>query len=227
MQRITVTRILAAALFAVLCCSAAGAEAATVSGVYFGEITNTSDPAFPYLAPGDRYRIQFSYDTTVPDADPDPAGGYYQGAVSGNVAFSNGYHLAFSGGDIYVGNDYDPGDSDFLNFGGNATFTSNFPTGLYTLGGMTWTLVDLGRSALSSDALPSTYLSAALFDAGPGGFDIGFPGVGGPGAGLTGTLSSAPIPPALPLFATALGGLAVVGRRRRSSTFRRSTPDAG
>jgi hypothetical protein len=220
-------RIFAAALFAALCGATVPAEAATVSGVYFGEITETSDPAFPYLALGDTYRIQFSYDTAIPDTDPDPASGFYHGAVSGSVVFSNGYHLAFSNGDVYVGNDVDPGDSDYLNFGGDATITSNFPTGLYTLGSMTWTLVDLSRSVLSSDALPSAYLSAALFDVGPGGFDIGFPGVGFPGAGLTGTLTSAPLPPALPLFAAALGGLAVVGRRRRSSTFRRSTPDAG
>jgi hypothetical protein len=209
--------MIAAALFAFLSCMTAAANAATVSGVYYGTLDNTSDPAFPYLSIGDTYRIQFSYDTAIPDSDPDSGKGYYQDAVSGSVSFSNGYHLAFTDGDIYVGNDVDPGDSDYLNFGAFATVTSNFPTGLYTLDGMTWTLVDLSMSVLSSDALPSAYLSAALFDVGPGGFDIGFPGVGRPGVGLTGTLTSTPLPPALPLFAAALGGLALVGRRRRKA----------
>ena len=68
---------------------------------------------------------------------------------------------------------------------------------------------------LDSDALPSAYLSAALFDIGPGGFDIGFPGIGRPGVGLTGTLTSTPIPAALPLFATALGGMGWLGWRRK------------
>jgi hypothetical protein len=202
-----------AALFTGLFC-AGTAEAATVSGVYYGEIIQTSDPAFPYLSLGDTYRIQFSYDTTVPDSDPDSATGRFENAVSGSVVFSNGYSLSFSGGSIYVGNDVDPGDSDFLNFGAFATITSNFPTGLYTVGGMTWTLVDLSRSVLDSDALPSAYLSAALFDFGPGGFQIGFPGIGRPGVGFNGTLSSAPIPATLPLFAAALGGLGLVGWRR-------------
>jgi hypothetical protein len=205
-----------AALFAGSFC-AGTAEAATVSGAYTGEIYQTSDPTFPYLSLGDTYRIAFSYDTTVPDGDPDSATGRYENAVSGSVVFSNGYNLSFSGGSIYVGNDVEPGDSDFLNFGAFATITSNFPTGLYTVGGISWTLIDLSRSLLDSDALPSAYLSAALFDS--GNFQIGFPGIGRPGAGFNGTLSSAPIPAALPLFAAALGGLGLVGWRRRRSAI--------
>jgi len=219
-------RVLAAVSAALLTglFGAATAEAATVSGVYTGEIIQTSDPAFPYLSLGDTYRIQFSYDTTVPDSDPDSATGRYENAVSGSVVFSNGYNLSFTGGSIYVGNDVDPGDSDFLNFGAFATITSNFPTGLYTVGGMTWTLVDLSRSVLDSDALPSAYLSAALFDPGPGGFQIGFPGIGRPGAGFNGTLSSAPIPAALPLFAAALGGLGLLGWRRKRRAAGEAAP---
>jgi hypothetical protein len=57
---------------------------------------------------------------TAPDVDPDSATGLYLGAVSGSVVFSNGYNITFSGGDIYTGNDVDPGDSDYLNFGGVA-----------------------------------------------------------------------------------------------------------
>src|SRR3954469_19187105 len=149
-------RVFAAAVAALLAGGfcAATAEAATVSGVYYGTIDHTSDVAFPYLSIGDTYRIQFSYDTSVPDTDPDIAFGYYDGAVSGRVDFSNGYNLNFSHGSIYVGNDVDPGDSDYLNFGGFATVTSNFPTGLYALNGITWTLVDLTRTVLDSDALP-------------------------------------------------------------------------
>jgi len=214
-------RIFAAALFAVLGCVSADANAATVTGVYYGTFTNTSDPAFPYLSLGDSYRIQFSYDTAVPDVDPDSAQGLYQNAVSGSIDFSSGYNLAFTGGSIYVGNDVDPGDSDYLNFGGFAAITSNFPTGLYTVNGFSVTLVDLSRTVFDSDALPSAYLSTALFDEWPGGFSIGFHGIDGPGAGLTGTLTSTPIPPALPLLATALGGLGVAGwRRRRAQQLR-------
>ena len=191
-------------------------EAATVSGVYTGEITQTSNPAFPYLSVGDTYRIQFSYDTTVPDSDPDSGTGLYQNAVSGQIDFSNGTNLTFSGGSIYVGNDVEPGDSDFLNFGAFAAITSNFPTGLYSLNGISWTLVDLTRQVFSSDQLPSAYLSASLFAA-EGRFDIGFSGMGGPGsgAGLVGTVTSTPIPAALPLFASALGVIGVLGWRRR------------
>lgn len=207
-------RIFTAALFAVLCCAGAAADAATVTGVYYGAIDQTSDPAFPYLSVGDSYRIQFSYDTSVPDNDPDPAQGVYQNAVSGRIDFSNGYSLTYTGGAIYVGNDVDPGDSDYLNFGGFAAVTSNFPTGLYTLDGFSVTLVDLTRTVFDSDALPSAYLSTALFGASPGGFQIGFPGIGRPGVGFNGTLTSTPVPPALLLFATALGGLGVAGARR-------------
>lgn len=196
--------------------AAAPAKAATVSGVYYGAINQTSNPAFPYLAPGDSYRIQFSYDTSVPDGDPDSARGYYENAISGKIDFSNGYNLTFAGGAIYVGNDFEPGDSDYLNFGGFATITSNFPTGLYSLNGFSVSLVDLTRQVFSSDALPSAYLSAALF-AGEQRFDIGFGGPGGPGsgAGLVGTITSTPIPAALPLFASALGGLGVLRWRRQ------------
>lgn len=210
-------RLIAAGLLAAACCCAAvaAAQAATVGGVYYGTIDNTSDPAFPYLSLGDHYRIQFAYDTTVPDGFPDPAQGYYPGAVSGRIDFDNGYNVTFTGGDFYTGNDVDPGDSDYLNFGSGAALTSNFPTGLYTLGGFSVTLVDFSRTVLDSDALPSAYLSAALFDIGPGGFDIGFPGIGRPGVGLTGTLTSTPIPAALPLFATALGGMGWLGWRRK------------
>jgi hypothetical protein len=215
----SIVAAVAAVLFGGLVC-AGPAEAATVSGAYNGTLTQSSNPAFPYLSVGDSYRIQFSYDTTVPDTDPAPERGFYQGAVAGNVLFSNGYSLTFTGGDIFVGNDVEPGDSDYLNFGYEAAVTSNFPTGLFSLNGITWTLVDLTRQALSSDQLPPAYLSAALFAA-EGRFDIGFTGPGGPatGAGLTGTLTSTPIPAALPLFAAALGGLGVVGWRRRNSAI--------
>jgi hypothetical protein len=208
-------RIFAAALLAGLFW-AANANAATVTGVYYGELTTSSDPAFPYLSVGETYRIAFSYDTSVADVDPDPGSGQYPGAVSGNVAFSNGFNLSFAGGIVYVGDNVEPGDSDYLNFGYQAAVTSNFPTGLYASNGITWTLVDLTRSALSSDQLPTSYLSAALF-AGEGRFDIGFAGIGRPGVGLTGTLTSAPNPAALPLFASALAGLGFAGWRRRKS----------
>ena len=208
-------RIFAAAMFAVLCCAGTAANATTVSGVYYGAITQSSDPAFPYLSVGDRYRIQFSYDTAVPDVDPDSAQGLYLNAVSGSIDFSNGYSLTYTGGSIYTGNDVDPGDSDYLNFGAFAAITSNFPTGLYTLSGFSVTLVDLTRTVFDSDALPSAYLNAALFNAAPGGFQIGFPGIGRPGVGFNGTVTSTPVPAALPLFAAALGGLGFVGWRRR------------
>jgi len=207
----------AAALLAVLF-SAGLANAATVTGVYYGELTSSSDPAFPTLSIGDRYRIEFSCDTSVPDGRPGPEFGQYLGALSGNVTFSNGFHLSFSGGFIDLGNDVEAGDSDYINFGslGGALSAPGFPTDLYALDRVGWSLIDFDRRALSSDHLPPSYLSAALFDRVD--FGILFVGLGRPNVFLSGTLTSTPIPPALPLFAAALGGLGILGWHRRKST---------
>ena len=155
-------KIFAAALFAGML-GAATANAATVTNVYYGEFI--TDSGLPYLSIGDTYRIAFSYDTASPDTDPDPQFGLYDGALSASIDFSNGYSLSFTGGTIFVANDeYVVSNSDFINFYHQGPFTSNFPTDLYTLGGVSWLLVDdATRTALSSDALPPSSLSTALF----------------------------------------------------------------
>lgn len=208
--------IFAAALLAGLV-SAAGANASTVTNVYYGEFI--TDSGFPYLSIGDRYRIAFSYDTATPDDDPDPQFGEYNGTLSANIAFSNGYNISFSGGSVFVANDeLVVSNSDFIVFSLGGTVSSNFPTGHYALNGLSWYLVDdATRTALSSDKLPSFPLSTAPFDGGIGDFLIGFSEVGGIGEGLHGTVTSTPIPAAFPFFAAALGGLGVVGWRRRKS----------
>src|SRR5262249_44996763 len=117
--------------------------------------------------------------------------------------------------------DDDPdGDSDAFSISSEGNMTSNFPTGVYKLDGFSMGMVDDTRTAFSSDHLPTSYVSTALFDGAQ--FGIGFTGPGAPstGAGLVGTLKSppTPIPAALPLFATALGGLGIVGWRRRKNS---------
>jgi hypothetical protein len=102
-------------------------------------------------------------------------------------------------------------------FSHRGLFTSNFPTGLYSLSGLSWELIDDATpTALSSDTLPASYLPTSLFTG--TGFQIGFSGIGGPGAGLSGTLTSTPVPAALPLFASALGGFGILAWRRRPRT---------
>lgn len=206
--------IFAAALFAGLVCVAA-ANAATVTNVYYGKFI--TDSGLPYLSVGDTYRIEFSYDTATPDADPDPQFGLYNGTLSANVVFSNGYSLSFSGGTINIANDeLVVSNSDFIGFSHLGPFTSNFPTGLYALNGISWYLVDdATRTALSSDKLPRFPLSTAPFDSGIGDLLIGFKGIGRPGEGLHGTVASTPIPAALPLFVSALGGFGILAWRRR------------
>jgi hypothetical protein len=210
-------RIFAAALFAELVCAAA-ASAATVTNVYSGAFI--ADSGFPYLSIGDTYRIEFSYDTATPDADPDPQFGLYNGTLSANVVFSNGYNFSFSGGTIYVANDeLVVSNSDYIGFSHQGPFSSNFPTGLYALSGVSWYLVDdATRTALSSDGLPTFPLSTAPFDGGSGNFLIGFNGIGRPGEGLSGTVTSTPVPSALPLFVSALGGFGILAWRRRLRT---------
>jgi hypothetical protein len=208
-------RIFAVALFVGLVC-ASSANAATVSGVYYGEFI--TDSGLLYLSIGDTYRIEYSYDTSAPDSDPDPQFGQYDGALSANIAFSNGFNLSFSGGTIYVANDeLVVSNSDFMIFNHQGPFTSNFPTGLYSLSGLSWELIDdATRTALSSDSLPASYLPTSLFTG--TGFQIGFNGIGRPGEGLSGTLTSTPVPAALPLFASALGGFGILAWRRRPRT---------
>lgn len=174
-------------------------------------------PVSPYLSAGDRYRISFSYDTTVPDDVPQPDRGEYFGTLSAKINFSNGFRLKISGGSIAVDTTGTEDYVDFSSEGGTLT-SPGVSTAPYLLEGVRWGGVAFDHTLLSSDHLPVSYLPAALFDeAGLATLFVRPTSVVPYREFITqsGTLTSAPLPPALPLFAAAIGGLGLVSWHRR------------
>ena len=79
-------------------------------------------------------------------------------------------------------------------------------------------VADAGDVLISSLLLTSAPQSLLLALAPTANYYLKISGTGTPGGNYGYTLTTTPIPPALLLFGSALGGLGLLGRRRRSTT---------
>jgi hypothetical protein len=206
--------ILACAALAVLAAAdAKPASAGTVTGTYVGTVTGVGPPVDSRIAVNDPFSITFSYDDATPDSQPgDPTfGEYYSTTMTASGTIGSFAFSAGGGSNDSIGIVTGPGTYHFgLNLQEPIAGDS---IGGFSLGNIN---VDLTSTSqlLPTDALPSSYLAASLFHDGTFTLDfiqdVFFSQVTGPL-----TVAATPIPAALPLFMSALGGIGLVCWRTR------------
>jgi hypothetical protein len=216
-------RVIAAASLAFIAAGAVQSEASTVSGIYTGHITdvNFGDvvPGAPNINVNDTFQISYTYDTTAPVTGT-RASGRGKTYTGGNFTLTTGgSQIVFGSSEIDVtdypdtGNIADSFEVTASNLGGAGS--SNIPG---------WSVVLLYLSfyfpntTLASPDLPLTTIDAAKDYADyvqitlrQNGSSENYYIIGELG------IASTPIPAALPLFASALGGLGFLGWRRRKN----------
>jgi hypothetical protein len=196
------------------------ASAATVTGVYTGIVSSVDAPLTGTFAIGQPLIFNFTYDDSADDAVLDPHLGYYLGlSASGAIGA-----YTFSGAGI-VTIDYDVNNHgdifslDAGTAGGAAAIDDYEPFDL-----------DLdfhgSQGQLGSDALPQGFVDPSLFVGKARLFTFYFVSPNNVAlvrGNITGgaPIASTPIPAALPLFISALGGLGFAGWRRRRSAATR------
>jgi hypothetical protein len=188
---------------------AASAQAASIT--FHGTVTAvTFDPGTPF-AIGDTFDVTYQYDPATPDGNPTADTGTYAGAITSvSGSFSNGYTFTAGSGTISVQNDH-VGLDEFSyasGSGGPGTSVDGF-----ALNSIFALFVDANGSAISIPAIPSVGLLANLgqFVHKQVTFDFGAKSIQGSITAVT------PIPAALLLFASSLGGLGLLGAKRRKA----------
>jgi hypothetical protein len=205
---------LIAALVGALSAFALPASAAMID-VTFGGVVWSSDLPGSF-DPGDTFTVKLRIDSTTPDSDGNPALAQYFAFEQSSLSFSGGYSYTGPTGDGVL-NVYDDafGSGDQIDvvlptFGAPAIGALNLLSA-YLL------FADSTGVMLTSDAIPNfgTLLSlsqdhnlAVLFMDNSSSFEV-------LGTITSVTVAQAPIPAALPLLASALGGLGFLGWRRR------------
>jgi hypothetical protein len=226
MQGIMKYRIVPAALFAVVVALSAvsdgKAEAATLTVTYNGVVELITDPgSVTGLNPGD---------TVVGTVVIDPAVDSFTETTASFVIYTTTIHTFAEAGSFTFGK---PGDSPFEVTGASGCVSSssdnflNFPELHVTManGG---DVIELGASSSFSSTSALASLAQLPTDAGDftaflgGIFPIALGVINYQGAMVHFRIGAAlptttPIPAALPLFASALGGLGVAGWKRRKS----------
>jgi hypothetical protein len=170
---------------------------------------------------GDTFQFSFTFEDSTPDAYPsDPHRGSYVNAIT---------HFTFTSQNL----SFTAGPSDFVNPHG---FPTNSQIDVHDLDSTSgsgaldeydvfmfiagqpidyfdFRLRSLDLTTFTSDALPTSFLSAAHFDITPGILGSS----GGAFFFVNDPIVPTPIPAALPLLLSALGGFALIGWRKRRS----------
>jgi len=207
---------LALALGAALFLSALPASAATVGVTYSGKVTSVSPTGTAPFAIDDTFSFTVVLDDTVPDSEPTAGLGIYWGAITQLTgSFSNGYHFAMdpaaaAGTRLGIGNDVTDGIS--INAGGSF---SGPLVDAKPLVSVSLSFFDPTGNMLNSEGIPTDLVSVMAYSTTSSMF-MSF-GLAGQFVYVQGEVLSAatPIPAALPLLISALGGLGLVGWRRR------------
>jgi hypothetical protein len=206
---------LALALGAALFLSAAPASAATIGVTYSGKVTSVEAGGGAQFAIGDTFTFNFLIDDTTPDSQPMPGIGiYYDAITSFTGSFSNGFHFTMdqaSSGDDQVGVGNAATDGVFIT---TSTFLAP-KVDAKQLVYLSLSFYDPTGTMLNSEAIPTDLASLLAYTA-PSPLMMQF-GADGQFFKVQGEILSAatPIPAALPLLMSAIGGLAFVGWRRR------------
>jgi hypothetical protein len=188
------------------------AAATSVTGTYTGKITYVDSGLTGFIDPNGTFSFDLTYEDSVADAVPElPVFAIYPNAGLASSGQVGGFHFTTGSGDISINT-----MSDKLVLA--ARYFAPFTTDL--IPGFELQQVDFDFLAPNpgSDALPSPAILQSLLTSanitlmfgdstGEGGFYY-----------VVGTFSldvvKAPLPAALPLFLSALGGLGWLGRRR-------------
>jgi hypothetical protein len=202
-----------AATFAAAVMFAVPAWSSTITSTFVGTVTDVSwfGPlaGFTGVHNGDTLTTTATYDTAAVDINPgNPSSGDYPG-ISLGISFSSGFSVTMTDVSIRFSNDI--AGTDQFGIVANGTFGD-------TTHGFSMVFEDPTQLALSSDALLSPLPLASLFASSNFFYriDLNDPVNGFGRDTLTGTFST-PVPAALPLFASALGGLGFIGWRRSKS----------
>jgi hypothetical protein len=193
---------LAAAAVIAFGVAAPAAKATTITAVYTGTIRNGDDSGNHFaggLASGDAFTLTAFF--KAPPGTYDNTGG---GSITGGgkvTLKTNGQSYTF---------DLTPNSYSLNNFGQLQLFTGDTSFTFLSSDFFSATPPSSILDAFDSDCYADTYCS--------GSFEITTGGFSGASFDATHlTVSSTPIPAALPLLATALGGLGFVGWRRKAA----------
>jgi hypothetical protein len=193
------------------------ASAATISATYSGKVTAVGAAGAGFFAPDDTYTLNVFVDDTVLDNVANANFGDFQAVTSINATFSNGFSFTSTSGHDIVRTQNNFGGQDKFDI--LAGMLSASPTGSFTLFDAGITLFDSSQAMLASDAIPGDLVSLVAAST-PRMFALNFMGPTG-GFFVHSSITSAsavaqtPIPAALPLLASALGGLGLLGWKRR------------
>ena len=196
------------------------ARAATVTYTVTGAVLHVAPDLQGQFSVGQATTYTFTLDTGIPDTNPSPFGGLFVNGLTSSSGSIGSYLFSTGAGNLVI----TFASSDVLQT--NALTVTGPAVGVDTLYEVIVFFNDTTGTALSSDAFPlSLDISAFnqtkldLFFLGP---DRTIQEVIAPITGLESTFTSqTPIPAALPLFATGLGALGLLGwRRKRKDKFR-------
>lgn len=192
--------------------AAPSANAALVAINFAGTVT--SDAAGDFTV-GDSFSGSYDFDSTAtgeahfsPDFDV-----LYQGAVSAwSIIFESGHSFTSDNGNISIANDKDGDDRYFANLAGSPVSTGTAISGR----ALTHLQINLRDIAGGQDMLNSTAITAVpiVGNATGDGSRLIFDDLSTVGLQIS-EMTFVPIPAALTLFLSAIGGLLFLGRWRR------------
>jgi hypothetical protein len=209
--------VLALALAAALIGLAIPASAATVGVTYSGVVTDVDPAGAGQFSAGDTFSFNLFVNDAAADQESMTGIGVYFGITQFNGTFSNGYAFAStSGADnllVFAG----PGGSE-VDF--NPQNLSAPAVGGYGLENVLLTFRDPSGAMLPGEGIPTDLASllslsqsnnvTLLFLSASASFRVY-----GTVTAAAAAVGATPIPGALPLFASALGGLGFFGWKRR------------
>ena len=191
------------------------ASAGTIGVTYSGKITQVDPGGAAQFAVGDTFTFDLQLDDTVSDTSPAAGLGIYYDAITKFTgSFSNGFHFTMdtaSAGDDRLGVGNDAADALSLTTG---TFLAP-QVDAKQLVYVSLSFYDPTGTMFNSDAIPTDLVSLLAYSTlSPMMMQFGAAGqfFSVQGEVLT---ASTPIPAALPLLASALGGLGFLGWKRR------------